>query len=188
LVFTACSSTPGATTAPATGQLNFTRLSDFPTCFHPICFQTGNQFMAFQLLFNSLVKRDQTEKIIPSLADSWDVSPDATTFTFHLNKSAMWSDGQPVTADDVVYTVQEAIKDKDIYSTNGTYAITAWLATKTVETVDANTVKFTLNASNSVFLENLTDPAHTIMPKHVLSSIPGDQLTNSDFATGKGGV
>jgi ABC-type transport system substrate-binding protein len=216
LMFGACSSTPGATTAPTTaptaaataapstapttapstapssaagGQLTFSEISnDFPTCFHPICFQTGDQFMVFQLTQTQLVKRDQTEKIIPSLADSWDASADATTFTFHLNKNAKWSDGQAVTADDVVYTVQEAQKDKDIYTTNGTYAITAWLAVKTVETVDANTVKFTLVAPNAVFLENLTDPAHTIMPKHVLSSIPGDQLTNSDFASGKGVV
>ena len=180
-----------ATAAPASAaaggsQLTFSEISnDFPTCFHPICFQTGDQFMVFQLLYNTLVKRDQNEKIIPSLADSWDVSPDATTFTFPLNKNAKWSDGQPVTADDVVYTVTEAQKDKDIYTKTGTYAITAWLAAKSVEAVDANTVKFTLNASNSVFLENLTDPAHVIMPKHVLSSIPGDQLATSDFATGK---
>jgi peptide/nickel transport system substrate-binding protein len=180
---------PSAAASAATGgsgQLTFSEISnDFPTCFHPICFQTGDQFMVFQLLQTQLVKRDQTEKIIPSLADSWDVSPDATTFTFHLNKNAKWSDGQPVTADDVVYTVQEAQKDADIYTKNGTYAITAWLATKTVEAVDANTVKFTLSGPNSVFLENLTDPAHTIMPKHVLSSIAGAQLTTSDFATGK---
>ena len=180
-----------AASAPAAsggaGQLTFSEISnDFPTCFHPICFQTGDQFMVFQISQTTLVKRDQNEKIIPSLADSWDVSPDATTFTFHLNKSAKWSDGQPVTADDVVYTVTEALADQAIYITNGTYAITGWLATKTVEAVDANTVKFTLNGPNSVFLENLTDPAHTIMPKHVLSSIKGSQLTTSDFATGKG--
>jgi len=158
LAFGACSSTPAATTAPTSaptaapataaasaapasaapasaatggaGQLTFSEISnDFPTCFHPICFQTGDQFMVFQLTQTQLVKRDETEKIIPSLADSWDVSPDATTFTFHLNKDAKWSDGQPVTADDVVYTAQEAAKDADIYTKNGTYAITAWLAT-----------------------------------------------------------
>ena len=50
--------------------------NDFPTCFHPICFQTGNQFMVFQLLYNTLVKRDETEKIIPSLADTWDINAD----------------------------------------------------------------------------------------------------------------
>ncbi|HVA86202.1 MAG TPA: ABC transporter substrate-binding protein [Candidatus Saccharimonadales bacterium] len=211
LLFGACSSTPAATTAPSaappstapttaatpaatsagsgtTGsQLTFSEISnDFPTCFHPICFQTGDQFIVFQLLFNSLVRRDQNEKIIPSLADSWEVSPDATTFTFHLNKSAAWSDGTPVTADDVVYTVTEALKDQAMYAAD--YPITAWLATKTVVAVDANTVKFTLTAPNSVFLENLTDPAHMIMPKHILSSIPGAQLATSDFANGKGVV
>ena len=91
-----------------------------------------------------------------------------------------------MTADDVVYTVTEAQKDKDTYTTNGTYPITAWLATKTVEAVDANTVKFTLRAPNAVFLENLTDPAHMIMPKHVLSAIDGATSSRpSDFGTGK---
>ena len=42
-------------------MLIVTRLSDFPTCFHPICFQTGNQYMDFQLLYNSLVKVDADE-------------------------------------------------------------------------------------------------------------------------------
>ena len=161
-------------------------MNDFPTCFHPICFQTGDQFITFQLLYTGLVKRDPTEKIVPSLADSWDISPDASVFTFHLNKNAKWSDGQPVTADDVVYTVTEAQADQKIYITNGTYPITAWLATKTVEAVDANTVKFTLNAPNAVFLENLTDPAHMIMPKHVLSSLTGATLSSSPFAAGTG--
>ena len=51
---------PAAAQAPA-DTLAVTRLSDFPTCFHPICFQTGNQYMNFQLLFNSLVKVDADE-------------------------------------------------------------------------------------------------------------------------------
>jgi ABC-type transport system substrate-binding protein len=202
LVFGACSSTPaastGGSTAPSTapskapsaaaggGQLTYTIMNDFPSCFHPICFQTGGQFGVFEMLYNGLVKRDQTEKIIPSLADTWDVSPDATTFTFHLNKTAKWSDGQPVTADDVVFTVTEAQKNAEVYVTNGTYPITAWLATKTVEVVDANTVKFTLKAPNAVFLENLTDPAHMIVPKHVLSKLDGATLRENDYNKGKG--
>ena len=57
---------------------------------------------------------------------------------------------------------------------------------KTVEAVDDQTVKFTLNGPNSLFLENLIDPAYTIMPKHLLEGIPGDELTTSDFVNGKG--
>ncbi len=199
LVFGACSSTPAATTKPSAaataaataaggapaGQLNFTRLSDYPTCFHPICFQTGNQFLAFQLLFNGLVKRDQAEKIIGSLAEKWDVSADATTYTFHLDMHAVWHDGKPVTAEDVVYTVTEGQKNAQAYKDNGTYPITAWLNTKTVEAVDANTVKFTLSAPSAVFLDQITDPAYMIMPKHVLSGQTADQLKTGDFGTGK---
>ena len=93
----------------APDTLTVTRLSDFPTCFHPICFQTGNQYMNFQLLFNSLIKVDSDEAtIIPDLADSWEVSPDATVFTFKLNPDATWHDGTPVTADDVIFTAATA--------------------------------------------------------------------------------
>ena len=42
--------------------------------------------------------------IIPDLADTWEVSPDATSSRSSLNPNAKWHDGTPVTADDVVYT------------------------------------------------------------------------------------
>ena len=157
--------------------------NDFPTCFHPICFQTGNQFMVFQLMYNTLVERDETEAIIPGLADSWEINATATEFTFKLNPNAKWHDGTPVTADDVVHTAATAKADKDNYIS--TYPITSWLVTDSVEAVDPHTVKFTLAAPNSVFLENLTDPAHSIMPKHLLDGQTGDVLKASDFVTGK---
>ena len=190
---------PAAAQAPA-DTLVVTRLSDFPTCFHPICFQTGNQYMDFQLLFNSLVKVEPDEStFIPDLADTWDVSPDATTFTFHLNPDAKWHDGTPVTADDVVYTAATAAQMADAYI--GTYPITNWLAvegaadvlgTTDVPTgitkVDDHTVKFTLAAPNAVWLRNLTDPAYMIMPKHLLEGMTADELKASDFVNGRGTV
>ena len=98
--------THGAPTSPPAGGDVFTvtRLNDFPTCFHPICFQTGNQFMIFQLLYNCWSRSSRRDDDHPDLADTWDVSADATTFTFNLNPNAKWHDGTPVTADDVVYT------------------------------------------------------------------------------------
>ncbi len=175
--------------------LTVTRLSDFPTCFHPICFQTGNQYMNFQLLFNSLVKVDSDEStFIPDLADTWEVSPDATTFTFHLNPKATWQDGTPVTADDVIYTAATAAQMADVYTTNGTYPIDDWLAVKgpTRSRAPATSPRawsrstttpsqFTLAAPNAVWLRNLADPAYMIMPKHILEGIgrhgaPGQRL------------
>ena len=96
------------------GTLTVTRLSDLLACFHPICFQTGNQYMNFQLVFNSLVKVDSDlSTFIPDLADSWEVSPDAKVFTFDLNPDATWHDGEPVTADDVIYTISTAAQQAD---------------------------------------------------------------------------
>ena len=189
-----------APTSPPAGGGTFTvtRLSDFPTCFHPICFQTGNQYMNFQLLYNSLVKVDADEStFIPDLADTWEVSPDATSFTFHLNPDAKWHDGTPVTADDVIFTAAQAAQFADSYV--GTYSIANWLVVQGadavkgtanipegLEKIDANTVKFTLTAPNAVWLNNLTDPAYMIMPKHLLEQFTaGDALKASDFVTGK---
>ena len=56
---------PAAAQAPA-DTLIVTRLSDFPTCFHPICFQTGNQYMNLQLLYNTLVKVDAGREHVSS--------------------------------------------------------------------------------------------------------------------------
>ena len=186
----------------APDTLTVTRLSDFPTCFHPICFQTGNQYMNFQLLYNSLVKVDTDEATyIPDLADSWEVSPDATTFTFKLNPNAAWHDGTPVTADDVIYTAATAAQMADTYTTNGTYSIANWLAVKGADAVkgttdipeglkkiDDHTVEFTLAAPNAVWLRNLADPAYMIMPKHILDGLDAEALQASDFATGKAPV
>jgi oligopeptide transport system substrate-binding protein len=54
-------------------------------------------------LFEGLTKLD-ARKAVPDLAESWDVSPDGKTYTFHLRREARWSDGDPVTADDFVYS------------------------------------------------------------------------------------
>jgi ABC-type transport system substrate-binding protein len=190
---------PAMAQAPA-DTLIVTRLSDFPTCFHPICFQTGNQYMNLQLLFNSLVKVDADESTyIPDLAESWEVSPDATQFTFKLDPDARWHDGTPVTADDVVYTAATAAQMADAYV--GTYPITDWLSVQGADAVkgtsdipsgitkvDDHTVTFTLAAPNAVWLRNLPDPAYMIMPRHILEGMTADELKASDFVNGRGTI
>jgi oligopeptide transport system substrate-binding protein len=56
-------------------------------------------------LFEGLTKLDaKTSVAVPDLAESWDVSPDGMTYTFHLRPGTRWSDGDPVTAGDFVYS------------------------------------------------------------------------------------
>jgi peptide/nickel transport system substrate-binding protein len=55
-----------------------------------------------------------TQTVRPALAESWTNSPDGKTWTFHLRKNLRWSDGQPITADDVVFTWNNLIYNPDI--------------------------------------------------------------------------
>lgn len=56
-------------------------------------------------MFASLVSRDTQGKPIPELAEKWNVSSDQLTYTFHLRKNLKFSDGSPLTADDVAFTL-----------------------------------------------------------------------------------
>ena len=56
-------------------------------------------------LFEGLTRNDPvTSRPIPGLAQSWEISPDGCVYTFHLRDNLMWSPGDPITAEDVVYS------------------------------------------------------------------------------------
>ena len=64
-------------------------------------------------LFEGVVRLDpKTALPIPGLAKSWDISPDGKTYTFHLRTNLVWSTGEPITADDVVYSWIRALDPK----------------------------------------------------------------------------
>ncbi len=83
--------------------------------------------------------------LVPDLAQSWDVSPDVTTFTFHLNPNAKFADGSPVTAEDVKWSLERLknIKGGAAYLMD---------ALKSIEARDPTTVVITTAAPNSEFL------------------------------------
>ncbi|TGZ99163.1 ABC transporter substrate-binding protein [Rodentibacter pneumotropicus] len=59
--------------------------------------------VAYQL-FEGLVSTNSDGKLVPGVAESWESSPDYKTWTFHLRKDAKWSNGDPITAQDFVYS------------------------------------------------------------------------------------
>jgi oligopeptide transport system substrate-binding protein len=62
-------------------------------------------------LFEGFTRFDpKTGKAVPGLASSWDISPDRLTYTFHLRPEARWSTGEPITADQFVWTWNRAVK------------------------------------------------------------------------------
>ncbi len=64
---------------------------------------------AASYVFNGLVRYEKTLKLEGELAESWDVSPDGKTITFHLRKGVTWHDNVPFTSDDVMFTYKRMI-------------------------------------------------------------------------------
>jgi len=76
-----------------------------------------------QVLDRSVLEIDQTLAIGAKMAESWEVSPDATEWTFHLRKGLKWSDGQPLTSEDFRFWYEDLILNRDY-----TVAHPKWLA------------------------------------------------------------
>ncbi len=79
-------------------------LTDPSGAFTPYFHQSGYDGNVSSLLFTPLVTVDDQGLPAPGLAESWDVSADQLTYTFHLRKDLKFSDGSPLTADDVAFT------------------------------------------------------------------------------------
>jgi len=86
------------------GRLVMATFSE-PKTFNPTTANESSSIDIIQFLFAGLVGSDrQTFKLTPGLAESWTVAEDQKTWTFKLRKGLRWSDGKPLTADDVAYT------------------------------------------------------------------------------------
>lgn len=127
-------------------------------------------------LFNGLVTYTSDLQVKGDLAESWDISPDGKSYTFHLRRNVKWHDGQPFTADDVVFTVNTALDEK-----NKSYMRTYFLVNGKpvqVKKVDDYTVEFTLPEPSATFLFNVWKQNTVIVPKHLLE---GKDLQTADF-------
>jgi peptide/nickel transport system substrate-binding protein len=105
-------------------------------------------------------------KVIPWLALSYKYNADFTGFTLNLNPAAMWSDGQPYSSDDVVYSVN-LLKDNTNYT--GADQISAFV--DTVTATDPHTVDFKLKAPNPrfhyLFTIGIVNEPVRVVPKHI---------------------
>src|SRR6185437_664193 len=79
-----------------------------PRTFNPVLAVDNPSDAVARLLFSSLVTVNmETQEAEPGLAESWSVAPYQKTWTFKLRKNLRWSDGEPLTASDVVFTWNE---------------------------------------------------------------------------------
>ena len=112
----------------------------------------------------------------PNVAKGWDVSDDGTTYTFHLREGMKWSDGEPFTANDVVWWYDNVILNEEI-----TTAVPSWLrsgeAPATVTMADDYTVVVTYPEANGLLPLRLAAPAGppmTSYPAHYMEQFHVD--------------
>jgi peptide/nickel transport system substrate-binding protein len=109
-----------------------------------------------------------TGNVEPALAESWTVSEDKLRFVFTLREGLKWSDGQPLTADDVIFTFNDIFLNKRIptYSQDG-LKIGKSKAFPKVRKLDDRRVEFTLPEPFSPFLRSIA-AGIAILPEHAL--------------------
>lgn len=93
------------------GELKFIRHNhgEEPESIDPALNTTVNGGTIVIACFEGLTSLNEKDEPVPGVAESWDVSPDKTKYTFHLRKDAKWSDGKPVTAGDFAYAWRRAL-------------------------------------------------------------------------------
>jgi len=154
------------TTAAAkdTSRIVFSSLGD-PKTFNPALSQEYPNI--FLYTFEGALTLDgETGEIIPALAESWEISDDGLTYTFTLKEGLKWSDGEPLTSDDVVFTFQDVIFNEAIPSTSrDAFRIGQSGALPAIEKIDERRYQFVLPEPFAPFLLN---SGSGILPAHVL--------------------
>ncbi len=162
-----------------------------PVTFQPLFTSNGADQGIEQLLFGALVKVNDKLESVPDIAQTIDISPDVKTYTFHLKKLA-WTDGQPLTAKDVVFTIERAVDKRTgsywrgrLLQIAGTteYGDQKADTITGLETPDDQTVKMTLKTPDATWLSTIGDFAGMgIIPQHILKDVPPDQLQKHPFS------
>jgi peptide/nickel transport system substrate-binding protein len=159
---------------PARGGSWSEGLVGSPRFINPVLAVSDSDHDLTTLVYSGLLKATPEGDYVPDLAASYTISPDGKTYTFTLRQNAVFQDGTPVTADDVLFTIQK-IENPTLKSP----LYPNWQGV-TASTPDAHTVVFTLESPYAPFIENLT---LGILPKHLWQNVSDDEFSFSDLNT-----
>ncbi|MFN8474427.1 MAG: ABC transporter substrate-binding protein [Anaerolineae bacterium] len=129
--------------------------------------------LAHKAIYDTLVTTapDDITKIVPSLAEKWEISPDGKTYTFHLKPGVKFSSGNPLTADDVKWSYDRV---KGIQG-NPSFLFST---IKSVDAKDPNTVVITLDSPDPALLAKMTFMAYAVLDSKTVQAQGG--VTGAD--------
>ncbi|MFC0268855.1 peptide ABC transporter substrate-binding protein [Kushneria aurantia] len=137
-------------------------------------------------MFETLVSHGPQGELVPGLAERWEISDDGTTLTFHLREEAQWSDGEPITAEDAVFSLRRLLQPAmAAYNANLYYPIEgarainsgeAQAETLGVEALDDHTLRIHLVRPTAWFMQALAMNEAAPLPEHYLSEHPDNWI------------
>ena len=150
---------------PAAGGAQVEGVVGSARFINPLLALSGPDEDLSALVYSGLMRAAPDGSLSPDLASSYEISSDGTVYTFTLRKNATFHDGTPVTADDIIFTVQKAqspdIKSRRRADWEGVLATSP----------DPQTVVFTLAHAYAPFLDNTT---LGILPRHLWKDVPAE--------------
>ncbi|MBX5450603.1 MAG: peptide ABC transporter substrate-binding protein [Thermogemmatispora sp.] len=171
-------------------------LSDYTT-LDPALVTDPAAIRAVELVFTGLVQLDDQLQVRPQLASSWTVSNDGLSWTFHLKPNLKFSDGTPLTAQDVAYSLDRALQPSTRSTTAPLYLALLRDADKllagTISTLindsilvqDKQTIVLITRQKAPYFLSMLTNPCSFVVEKRLIEKYHGNI---SDHLTEGGGA
>ncbi|MEA4925428.1 MAG: ABC transporter substrate-binding protein [Syntrophomonadaceae bacterium] len=148
-----CGSKSGNSSANANDTLIYAQGAE-PRGLDPTLVDDGESAKVMSNIYEGLLKYSQdSTKVEPCLAKSWEVSPDGLTYTFHLQEGVKFQDGTDFDADAVKFNIDRQLPPQ--VTEDMAYASFVYGSVKSVEVVDKHTVKINMTAPSTPFLNNL---------------------------------
>ncbi|MCH8087028.1 MAG: peptide ABC transporter substrate-binding protein [Chloroflexi bacterium] len=170
----------------------FTRLFGDPPTLDPALTSDTTSAALVVEIYSGLVSIDTDLNIIPDIAESWDITNDGRTFTFHLRKDVKFHDGKPVTAQDFKYSMERTLNPAtestvaDLYLNDivGAKAMLNGTADSVsgIRVLGDYTLEITIDAAKPYFLAKLTYPTAFVVDKENVES--GADWTSRPNGTG----
>jgi peptide/nickel transport system substrate-binding protein len=180
LALVALSLVTGASAAPPKDAMVVGLLAE-PVTMDPPQITDLNSTRVIKRMFEGLTAQELgTYKIVPGLAQSWDISKDGLTYTFKLRPNVKFHDGTPLTAEAVRFCFERQMNDKGTYYATGTYPyVKGFLGNVAgVEAVDPLTVQIKLKAALTPFLQYLAHHSLYIYSPEALKKFGKDIVKN----------
>ncbi|MFQ6112481.1 MAG: peptide-binding protein [bacterium] len=146
--------------------------SDVDT-FNPLFAETALSQEITHLLLLGLADLNEDSEFVPELATSWESSEDYLKLTYHLRKDAVWSDGVPITAEDVKFSF-DLLMDSTVASPR--QGVAEYIKSVRVNDLHNVTIEFT-----KAYPDQMFDTAGEILPKHILEKVDRGSLRSHKF-------